>query len=1521
MGVKVKKSPKPSGVKISKSLNSFTCTWKGSYDEKINFRWFLNYKGGKNRSASIKKATTESLPIKSTSKKKTLNYKTKREASSTSPWHDSLRKYIPYTDTALKNVRFEVQGKKKNLTKKKKKKTVVTQKNTMSSWNGKTFPFATPKPPMVSFERNDVYRTTFSINLPKHVTNKKWFGTHIEFQTVLRIDKNDKAGSSIPTKVWKGLTAASEINAGSKHGKLTRQYLYDSVTGQNITSFTKTINDIDNSTSITNAKTSAVRWFRARVVGPPGRSKWVYAYVSYSDPYPAVITKASAVRNSNNGYDCSVVLKYSYWIGQPIDEIIVQYAFANLGAIYDYYEITDDSEIDASKTYYTLQATEVPTGSISIDNIDKYYNKVDESFYLTEDEEVDEDTVYYIRETVSSPMTSHISEYYVYTLPMIVEDKENPILSWDYVVDEEELSRSETSIELDLGVIYVFRLTGTSEVEFAYNSNVYEVGSEVRKTLTVGQFYGTSTEKCQVEIILNKNSTGVECTVVEEASYSTHGPDGGYGYELCMFTITTRDLIDGYFSKPITPVINPHQTYYTFSAVANPVDADLDKYYVPSEYPHYYKSEDDYIDSKKKYYTVVATKVVSPIETDIHTYYEKLQDIMISPDDPQWQDAPVGDSGKLRPTAAPSILTEKMATVPFSIYGDIPPDQLLYARAVVVHNGKRIEGKYFQFSSQVQNVVLLPPTIENVELGSDNRLQITATNNSEANGVYLAVVFISDSGDDNSQVIYVYQPNGTESMTKTVEYPSKYIGSSFGIGMYAFLGTYSYDTIETDEEDYSYDLYNVQHTIKSKTVTYGGNIPVPPTNVEAIDLGDGNVQVSWDWNWKEADYAEVAWSDYSEALYSTEPPSNYTVPNSKTNRLIVRDLEAGKTWYFWVRLVKNENASAWSDYQSVGLTSSPSIPKLSLSKRYIKISEKFTANWTYVTNDNTPQAMAWLVLCSNENGEIVYNEDHLVDIPGDEQPDKEAQHVVLSPLELGWTEGTTYNLALKVQSESDRISEDWSNYASITVVAPINSIIKSTSLYPMAFDYDSHIYYQQGSYVWRKTPDPDDDAGNGNEIATLYKCVSGTDTAGDWDENNWIIDEEFSRQELRELPLTLVVEPIGGVTRIDVLIERSDEHVMMGPDDIEHVGNEGEVIYQSSKITSIVDDEEDDDGLYLFEIEQEDLLSNFDDGASYNLIVQVHDNYGQVQESRYEFMVNWDHQAIMPTGSVHIDPTYNVAILNIGEPEMYYLSSDLDYVAGKIYYVRTGDGSQEDPYVYTEVAEITGNPTELGWYEKEEPREGDICDIYRISADGFEVLYSDAEFNSTYVDPYPTIGDHGGYRIVYRTLYGDYTTKTNDFAWIDLDDEDNLFSSPSHIIDFGGDTVELMYNVNIDNQWSKQFQETHYLGGSIQGDWISGVSKTVSIKANVLTRDWDVVSDLRKLAAYEGECHIRTRDGSNFLANVEVSESFPFNSYYDPEGNETNLCEYSLNITRLDPIETDGLTYEEWLDTLPSETP
>lgn len=1349
------KSPTPSGLSISRSYSTFSCSWSGGYDKYVQVAKYRN--NSPEYAATGANSTSTTISVNTNS-------------------------YYPVTNTILRRVGFYVRGQKKPTTATqtiKKKKYQVTTNWTLSSWSGyKYIDIIPPAAPTITVERKgDLYDNEFTINLPNHVNDRGWWATQVQYQHCLRIDKSDTNGSSIDS--WEPLQTA---------------WIYNSITQSDTTTFTCRVIE-SNTVGITNS-TNAVRWFRARVAGPGGASAWVYSKVAFKEPYPAIITQAVATDNDRDGCDCTVYWDYQYSISRPIDTMNVQYAFVYPGGVYTDYVPTNDATIDESKTYYSVSPQLV--SSPDIDQVWQYYEPtvplykpfIDRGIGGSDAPEFVETIKYYMATEVLSPTSQGLDSYYI------------PNYGGGY---------------------WMYTLTG--------------------------------------EPITDKS-------VLEKVNDAQYRRDNGIEY---VNYITT-------YTHTTDQEVNTNITYYTIDEVINPVEQDIDKYLVMDGIIKYYKSKDIAIDRKKKYYTLDVAPIVTPVIADLPTYYEASSVNYLEPvSEISWQDAPIGSSNSMAVPTPTTGLSTYQAAVGFSIGSKIPKDQLLYVRVNTVYNSLSTNSKYYRctdINGEIPNhsSCLSAPTDLTVELRDDNKAYVSATNNSDAYGVRIAVLYIPnmDNEDSDAEIIDILVPDQEGSIGSVVEVPFNYT-EGFGIGMYAFIGQYDLSARINESDSptsLGYNKYTVSHILRSDMLSFGGQIPRPPKNVQANYIGDGNVLVTWDWNWKSATAAEVAWSDYSEALDSNSQPTTYEVLSGKHNRLIIRSLETGKNWYFWVRLKKDDNMSVWSNIQSVALTSSPSIPTLSLSKRYITLNDKFTANWTYVSTDGTPQKSAQICLCSMDGSEVSH--DKIIgSIPNEIQTDPETQYITFDPIsdELNWAEGMDYHLAVQVVSGSGMTSEKWSDPVPISVIAPINCSITESSLTPTdVSEYDPTETYNVGDYVLYRMKDPEDP---NKDLMILHVCVEAIEEPELWNSEHWGIDEQKVYLELNSLPMSVSITPEGNVDEITMLIERSQDFFTNRPDESVYGGYKGEVVYQDSNI----------DG--EFEFDQEDLIGYLDDGAYYYLTARVKDRFGQTKEVRYEFRVKWTHQAIKPTATVVLDEAHKINKITIGVPEL-------------------PDGKTQEEWN----AEIAG----------------DVCDIYRMSADGFEMLYKDAEFGKTYVDPYPTIGDHGGYRVVYRTSNGDYIMSNNDFAWIDLDDEEYMLYTHANLISFESDIIEIMYNVSIDNNWRKDFQETHYLGGSIQGDWNPGVSKTTSISANISSKDWDEVSAMRRLARYEGLCHVRTLDGSNYVANVEVSERIPYEIYYDINSDEnTKINEYSLSITRVDPIETDGMTLEEWEESLIDE--
>ena len=329
---------------------------------------------------------------------------------------------------------------------------------------------------------------------------------------------------------------------------------------------------------------------------------------------------------------------------------------------------------------------------------------------------------------------------------------------------------------------------------------------------------------------------------------------------------------------------------------------------------------------------------------------------------------------------------------------------------------------------------------------------------------------------------------------------------------------------------------------------------------------------------------------------------------------------------------------------------------------------------------------------------------------------------------------------------------------------------------------------------------------------------------------------------LPALPFTVRVTGAGSKGDTSLALVRAEGYHKDRPDGDDYLGFEGEVVYQSSY---------KGDGVQT--IDADDLEGHLDDFCMYNIRATIRDSLGRSKTSEYPFLVRWNEQALIPEATAQIDGT---------------------------------------------IAKI--RPTATG------ARETDYCEIWRLSADKPELVVEHGTFGTTYVDPYPSIGTYG-YRVVSYTKNGDFIANTEDggeeYAWYDVETE---FNTPYTIIDFGGNQLNLSRNVDVSNSWTKDFQQTKYLGGAVHGDWNVGVLRSGSISTVAITvTDMEQIDMLKSLATYVGDCHVRTQDGSSYTADVQVAEDIP----HDKRG---LVRSYTLTITRIDGSEYDGMTLAEW---------
>lgn len=385
-----------------------------------------------------------------------------------------------------------------------------------------------------------------------------------------------------------------------------------------------------------------------------------------------------------------------------------------------------------------------------------------------------------------------------------------------------------------------------------------------------------------------------------------------------------------------------------------------------------------------------------------------------------------------------------------------------------------------------------------------------------------------------------------------------------------------------------------------------------------------------------------------------------------------------------------------------------------------------------------------------------------------------------------------------------------------------------------------------------------------------------------------VIDgQTFTRTalSLKDLPLTVEVSGLGESGTGNIIIDRAEPFQADRPDESEFDGYKGETIVNME----IVGDDE-------YEITSTNLLGSLDDTAQYNLVFVAQDTLGQKAETEpIKFEVHWSKQAVIPWGRVQYDEEDLIARLFPIAPEYAEVGNPVVADIGTYYELI------DDEYVLTADVEIDD---EKDYYVVADVDNTDTCDIYRLSVDRPQLIYEDAIFGEEYIDPYPAIGEFGGYRFVFKTANKDYVTDAGKMARLDIDDE--YFETPYTIIDYANGKIMLQYNVDFASQWEKDFQETKYLGGSVQGDWNAAVSRKATINAVTITlTEADTISAIRLLADTPGICHVRTQNGSSFAADVQVSISTSHDKY--------GMIETaSMTITRVDPEGLDGMTVTEW---------
>lgn len=492
----------------------------------------------------------------------------------------------------------------------------------------------------------------------------------------------------------------------------------------------------------------------------------------------------------------------------------------------------------------------------------------------------------------------------------------------------------------------------------------------------------------------------------------------------------------------------------------------------------------------------------------------------------------------------------------------------------------------------------------------------TVTENTDCTVACTAIFYRPENNPSMDQIVAIFAHGTT---TGTVNVPGIVGKSKSSFGAYAFVGTYTGTVIKTI-------------LMRSPAAMDEDIAAVAPAWV-SLSAGsqDKSVRVNWAWSWAGAHSAEIGWADHDDAWESTDQPKTYLIEDKVTS-WVVAGLEAGKRWYFRVRLKglidTDEVTGPWSAIYDYDLSSIPDRPGLILSKSVINSGQSVTARWAYSADDSTQQQYAEICLATITAGVVSYGA--II-----------AKTTTAQTVEIvrDWTADTTYYLCLRLTSTAGRVSE-WSEPVALTVAPPVSVSLEESTNYWILGQITTTEYEDFEPISQSITPP------GWTLHVTSPNLVGHTEYEGDVEHGNYRkIEYEPSQGAtpfIDGLPLTVTVTGAGSTGTTIVSVIRAEDYHIYRPDDSEIDGYEGETIATLSQT-----------GESAMSISTDDLVGCLDDGAKYIIRCTVIDKYGQTASLDYPFTVDWTHQPGIPSATVEIDEYQRIAIITPIAPDNY----------------------------------------------------------------------------------------------------------------------------------------------------------------------------------------------------------------------------------------------------------------------------
>lgn len=321
---------------------------------------------------------------------------------------------------------------------------------------------------------------------------------------------------------------------------------------------------------------------------------------------------------------------------------------------------------------------------------------------------------------------------------------------------------------------------------------------------------------------------------------------------------------------------------------------------------------------------------------------------------------------------------------------------------------------------------------------------------------------------------------------------------------------------------------------------------------------------------------------------------------------------------------------------------------------------------------------------------------------------------------------------------------------------------------------------------------------------------------------------------VEETPASITVRTSAGNTAVVSVISRGIAYAT--PSGMEYQLS-GDVVLGGVK--AIEDFELADDGLYEGTISLEG--AHLVDGATYDVHAYVTDEVTGLSSevASDSFTVAWEHQASAPSALIAADNSTLTAKITVQAPE----------------------GAQTT----------------------------DVCDVYRVTPHGADIIASDIEFGSTVTDRFaPYVSRREKTETVYRIAC---RTKDGDVAFTDIP---YILHASELRMSWGEDSeLALPYNLTASESASKLFEAKTMLDGSRVGSWQEGVERNGGFSTDLIRFESAEQRRLvNEVAAYPGPVFVRSGSGIGMEADVQIESV--------EESYESGAIAVSLAFTQID---------------------